>query len=95
MSSVDALAGWTTPGKVTYLNTWSTGFAFALSVGNNCPANNGGGQYYVSWANNPAAKQIYAVVLTAFQAGNLVAANYTCTGTFVSGAADVSGVDVR
>lgn len=96
--------GWTAPGKVTYINTWQNGFAFSLSVHNNCSAQQD--QYFVSWQDNPAAKQIYAVVLTAFETGtassgaqNQVAVNYVCGGALPggapSGAAAVSGVDVR
>ncbi len=104
MSSVNALAdGWTTPGKVTYINVGKTGVYFILSTANNCAAGNGGGQYYVSWADNPGAKQIYAALLTAFETGaaasgaqNLVAVFYTCTGLGgTPGGADVQWLDMR
>ncbi len=81
--------GWTTPAAVTYINQWSSGFAFVLDrVGVQCTG--AGNQIVVSWSNNNA-NQVYAAILAAYESGDLVAANVTCS----SGQSLTNNIDIR
>jgi hypothetical protein len=86
---LSAQAGWTTPGKVTYLNQWSAGFAFALSS-YVASCQNGSNQIFIDW-NTSNSKQLYAMLLLAYARGDQVAANVDCAG----GAPTTHNIDMR
>ena len=86
--------GPTPAAKVTYLRSNISAFSFTLQgVPAGCSA--GGGQFYVNW-NSANAKQMYALVMAAYETGKLISVlYYGCNSTYISGAADVLDIDSR
>jgi hypothetical protein len=70
---------WTQPGPAVYSNNWQDGFSFILSgVQSNCSFEPT--QFFVKWGGQNAS-QLYALVLTAFVSGKLLAVDYSCDNT--------------
>ena len=90
MMSQSALADWTLPGRVVYVHPFPGEFKFIIE-GQTSSCSQTANQLSVSW-DNPIAKQLYALVLSAYQAGDFIAALWTCDA---NGFAVTGDIDVR
>jgi hypothetical protein len=90
MMSQSALANWTLPGKAVYVHPFPGEFKFMIE-GQTISCSQTANQLSVSW-DLSIAKQLYALVLSACQAGDLIAASWTRDA---SGFAVTGDIDMR